>query len=97
MPSSGATQFTPIESFTFREVEVWRLTARGLYLKEIASELGVCKATVAEYRKTLYSKLGVDNAVRVALAAVAYGIIDIPIPAMRIAFKAKRNVGCAAR
>ncbi len=91
MPSSDLTSFIPRESFTNREREVWGLTARGFCLKEIAAELGVGRWSVVQYRKTLYSKLGVDNAVGVALAGIAYNIIDIPRPSMRISFRPKHG------
>jgi len=89
-----------METFTQREIDVWKLTAQGFGLKEIGARLSLCEATVSQYRKTLYSKLGVDNAVRAALAAISCGIITpgvAPAPTMRIAFRAKNNVGCAAR
>lgn len=67
-----------METFTTREMDVWRETARGLGLRAIGRKLGICKATVAGVRKTLYCKLRVKNAVEAALSAVAHGVIEIP-------------------
>lgn len=62
---------------TTREHEVWALTAQGFAGREIAAKLGIAHGSVDVYRLTLYSKLGVNNAVRATLMAVACGVITV--------------------
>lgn len=48
-------------NLTSRELEVIKLTAEGLCLKEIATQLGTAYATVNVQRQSAYRKLGIRN------------------------------------
>jgi DNA-binding CsgD family transcriptional regulator len=58
-----------------RQCEVWRMTALGLSDKEIGRAIGVSSATAKNHGTTLRLKLGVNNRVELALAAVHTGLI----------------------
>lgn len=80
----------PLEPFTRREHEVWKLTAEGFSVKECAARLNISRGTLIKYRVSLYEKLGTDNAVKVALAAVAHGVIIVPLAHKPIVVKPER-------
>lgn len=86
-----------LEHFTRREFEVWKLTAEGLTVQESAARLNISKGTVIKYRGTLYEKLQADSAVKIALAAVAHGVIEVPRASERIVVTPKGHCACAAR
>lgn len=61
-----------------RQREIWALLASGLTMKEAAARLELREQTVASVAKELHHKLGVRNAVGLALAGIAYGIVGPP-------------------
>lgn len=62
--------------FTKREIEIMRLIAQGKSNGEIAGMLCISLRTVETHRHSLYQKIGVNNAVGVALYAKAHGYLD---------------------
>ncbi len=58
------------KNLTARELEVMRLTARGLSKKLIANELGIAEDTVRYYLRNVYSKLDVHNKQELLLTVV---------------------------
>jgi DNA-binding NarL/FixJ family response regulator len=62
------------------ERRVWAVLATGKTAKEAAGALGLTTSTVQSVAKDLHRKLRVRNAVELALAAVAHGVIPAPRP-----------------
>jgi len=58
-----------------REVDVLRLTAKGLTLAEVADALQLSRHTVAGYLKDIYRKLSVSNRAEAALEAARLGLV----------------------
>ena len=58
-----------------REVDVLRLTAKGLTLAEVAEALQLSRHTVSGYLKDIYRKLSINNRAEAALEAARLGIV----------------------
>ena len=61
--SAAHGDIMPKIRLTSRELEVARLTARGMLSKEIAGHLGISQRTVESHKNSLYRKLGINNTV----------------------------------
>jgi NarL family two-component system response regulator LiaR len=60
-----------------RELEVLKLTAKGLRNKEIAKELNISERTVQAHLSNIFSKLEVDSRTEAVLQALKAGWLDI--------------------
>lgn len=60
---------------TDREVEVLRLTSRGLTNRQIAARLVLAPKTVGNHLQHIYDKLGVRSRAGATLAAVQHGLV----------------------
>jgi DNA-binding NarL/FixJ family response regulator len=65
----------PIQ-LTKRQLEVLRLLSEGRSTDEIASELGLSRATVRNYVAGLLAALGVHSRLQAVVAARKAGLID---------------------
>jgi HD-GYP domain-containing protein (c-di-GMP phosphodiesterase class II) len=64
-----------LAGMTPREIEVLRLIARGLTLKEAADELEISPKTADHHVQSVYSKIGVTTRAGAALFAVENGLL----------------------
>jgi DNA-binding NarL/FixJ family response regulator len=60
-----------------RELDVLRLTARGMSSKEIAGRLQISQRTVEGHLNNIYSKLGVNSRTEAVVHAAARGLISL--------------------
>ena len=60
-----------------RELDVLRLTARGLSSKEIAGSLLISQRTVEGHLNNIYSKLGVNSRTEAVVHAASRGLINL--------------------
>jgi DNA-binding NarL/FixJ family response regulator len=70
-------EFTPRIDLTQRQLEVLRLTAKGLRNRDIARVIGRTEETVKVHLKHIMSKLGVDDRTEAVTLAMQRGIIHI--------------------
>lgn len=68
-PPAGEAHLRP------REIDVLRLTAKGLTLPEVADALQLSRHTVSGYLKDIYRKLRVSNRAEAALEAARLGLV----------------------
>lgn len=74
---SRASEEQVVEGLTEREVQVLRLTARGLTNRAIGHELGISRRTVQGHLANLFAKLGVNTRTEAVLRAVRLGWLNI--------------------
>ena len=60
-----------------REIEVLKLTAKGMRNKEIAKELNISERTVQAHLSNIFNKLEVDSRTEAVLQALKEGWLDI--------------------
>lgn len=63
--------------FTPRELDVIRLSCKGLQYKEIAGALGIKYLTVVTIKNNIFRKLGINNTVELVLYAVKKQLITL--------------------
>lgn len=66
-----------VGGLTEREIEVLRVLARGLSMKEIAQRLGISPKTVDNHLQNLYSKIGVKTRSGATLFAIEHGLVEV--------------------
>jgi HD-GYP domain-containing protein (c-di-GMP phosphodiesterase class II) len=72
-----AARGTLVKGLTEREIEVLRVVARGLSMKEIARLLGISPKTVDNHLQSLYGKIGVKTRAGATLFAIEHGLADV--------------------
>ena len=72
-----ATEPSPPDPLTDRELEVLRMVATGLSNGEIAAKLYITEATVRSHMSNILSKLHLANRVQATLYALQEGIISL--------------------
>ncbi len=75
-PRPPASSRSPLDALTDRERDVLRLVARGAENSEIAQQLHLSSSTVKSHLSAIYDKLGVENRVQAAIAAMRHGLLD---------------------
>ena len=63
--------------FTPRELDVIRLSCKGLQYKEIAGQLGIKYLTVVTIKNNIFRKLGINNTVELVLYAIKKELITL--------------------
>jgi DNA-binding NarL/FixJ family response regulator len=66
------------EALSDRELEVFKLTAAGRAVKEIAAELNLSVKTISTFRSRVFGKLGVRNDVELMHYAREHHLLDTP-------------------
>jgi len=59
-----------------RELEVFRLLARGMSAKQAAIELALAQKTVEVHRHNIYRKLNIQCAAQLVHCAIASGLVE---------------------
>ena len=67
-----------VNELTNRETEIVELVGRGMNNKEIAKQLTIGEATVRHHLSSVYSKLGVEDRLNLAIFAYQQGIVTPP-------------------
>jgi DNA-binding NarL/FixJ family response regulator len=70
-------EFTPRVDLTQREVEVLRLTAKGLRNRDIGRVIGRTEETVKVHLKHIMAKLGVEDRTEAVTLGLQRGIIHL--------------------
>jgi DNA-binding CsgD family transcriptional regulator len=65
------------EPLTDREIEMLRLTAKGMTAREIAKELFLAPETVRGHKKAAIHKLDAKNGAHAVAIAIGLGIVNI--------------------
>jgi len=65
------------EHLTHRELDVLKLTARGLSNQKIAAQLGIGDRTVKQHLMNIYGKMGVNSRMEAVSKALREGWIDL--------------------
>ena len=73
--ASGTTEASH-ESLSNRELQVLKLIASGLTLKEIGTKLSLSEKTVATYRARITEKMGFASNVELTRYAMRQGLVD---------------------
>ncbi|MBI5952446.1 MAG: response regulator transcription factor [Chloroflexi bacterium] len=73
----AASDDSPIEPLTAREMEVIQLMAQGLANKQIALRLGISEHTVKFHLSSLYAKLGVSSRTEAVRRGIELGLISL--------------------
>ena len=67
----------PLTQLSPRELEILKMTARGMTNKEIATELGISSHTVGAHLVHVFQKLGVDTRTEATLYTLKEGLLSI--------------------
>jgi DNA-binding NarL/FixJ family response regulator len=67
-----------VTSLTGRELEILRLVASGLSMKEIGERLGISPKTVDNHLQNLYPKIEVRTRAGATLFAIEHGLCNLP-------------------
>ena len=70
-------EFTPRADLTAREIEVVRLTAKGLRNRDIARAIGRTEETVKAHLKNIMTKLGAADRTEAVTVALQRGVIHL--------------------
>ena len=74
--ASGSVRRDAFDGMTARELEVLKLTAKGLANKQVARALGLSDKTVRNHIANIYEKLGIHDRSQALLYAVRKGLVD---------------------
>lgn len=72
----GDIQRAPHESLSLRELQVLQMIAKGMTIKEIASELALSEKTVGTYRSRISAKMGLSTNVELTRYALQNHLVD---------------------
>ena len=73
---SGGVSEASHDSLSNRELQVLKMIASGMTLKEIGAELALSEKTIATYRARISEKMGLPTNVDLTRYAVRHGLVD---------------------
>lgn len=73
----GAVGDDIMDTLSSRELEVLRLTAKGLTNKEIGFQLSISNRTVQGHLRKIFSKLNVNSRTEAVTKAISLGLMDV--------------------
>ena len=73
---SGGVPEASHDSLSNRELQVLKMIASGMTLKEIGAELALSEKTIATYRARISEKMGLPTNVDLTRYAVRHGLVD---------------------
>lgn len=73
---SGSVNESPHDALSNRELQVLKMIANGLTLKEIGAELDLSEKTVATYRARIAEKMGLPTNVDLTRYAMRHGLVE---------------------
>lgn len=76
--SLTASEETPFDRISEREMQVMRMITKGMTVSEIAETLFLSTKTVNAYRYRMFEKLGIKNDVELTHLAIKHRILDNP-------------------
>lgn len=74
---SGNVHAESLESLTQTEIEVLKLTAQGMSVKEIANERNSSTHTITTHKKNIFRKLSINTSYEATRYAVKAGLVDL--------------------
>jgi two-component system, NarL family, invasion response regulator UvrY len=74
--AGGGLEHASHEDLSVRELQVFRLIAKGMSLREIAAELHLGERTIGTYRARIGSKLGLSTNVEITRYALLHKLVD---------------------
>jgi len=66
-----------LASLSKRELDVLKLTAVGMFNKEIGKELGISERTVKNHLSTIFKKIDTSDRTQAAVFAIRNGLVDV--------------------
>jgi len=81
--SLEASQESPFDLLSEREMQVMLMITRGMGVQEIAERLFLSSKTINGYRYRIFEKLGIKNDVELTFMAMKYRIIEKPSDALQ--------------
>jgi DNA-binding NarL/FixJ family response regulator len=73
---SGASNESPHEALSNRELQVLKMISTGMTLKEIGAELDLSEKTVSTYRARIAEKMGLPTNVELTRYAMRHGLVE---------------------
>jgi DNA-binding NarL/FixJ family response regulator len=67
---------SPFDDLSTKEFEIFRLTAQGKEIIEIADALKLSEKTIANYQSILKKKLNVNSSIEIVKLAIHHGLIE---------------------
>lgn len=81
--SLQATQGSPFDSLSEREMQVMLMITSGMTVQDIAERLFLSTKTINGYRYRMFEKLGIKNDVELTYLAIKHGVIELPQDAVQ--------------
>lgn len=81
--SLQASQESPFESLSEREMQVMLMITSGMTVQDIADRLFLSTKTINGYRYRMFEKFAIKNDVELTYLAIKHGVIELPQEAVQ--------------